>query len=163
MPEDTPMSDKSTSAFGDDTMSAFAELQRTDSRATQPRFKSSYPLRDLAFPTLNNGLILIGGPENCGKSNDANGYYAGILDNTEGSIVIDFTLDDSRADRIRQLVAARAHLSMTHVQIAGALSPDQQAYQWRDWAYADLMHRYTGRLALIDGSGLAGKGGIIKH
>jgi hypothetical protein len=165
MPEEvlSPVPAEAPAAFGDDTMSAFLSLYEEDSRTTTPRFRSKYPLRDLAFPTLNSGLVLIGGPENCGKSNDANGYYCGILDNTEDSRVIDFTLDDSRADRIRQLVAQRGQISMTDVQIAGALDPTKLPYQWREYAYKDIMYRYQNRLALIDGSGLKGKGGVIKH
>jgi replicative DNA helicase len=100
---------------------------------------------DFGFPVFNDatlgldhGVVLFAAPPNTGKSMILQNFYSQIIMNNPDAFVLDFSLDDSVADRINQQIARIAKLPINWIKIQTGLSQaavdcaDMASIEWRD-------------------------------
>jgi len=154
---------ESVANFGRDTALAFTQAHNDGLKHPGQLWKCGHPLLDRTIRSLKSGMILMGGVENCGKSNFANVLAIGILDNTENSIVVDVILDDDRETRLHQLAAARGHLPMDLMTVPALIPKGDSRLEQRREAYASLSKEYQDRLEIIDSSSWGDKGAYLEN
>lgn len=150
-------------SFGDTTVTTMARIYDADGKRSEASWHSGWEQFDSGVRSMRSGFGVIGGVENCGKSNFSNCLMLGILDNTKDSIAIDFILDDDTETRVHQLAAAKGMLPVDLISLPGLMAEDDPRRQQRTEAYESLINTYMGRLEIIDTSSWGGKGGHLNY
>lgn len=109
-----------------------------------------YSLLTAAFPTLRDGLIYIIAPENVGKSMYILNWGYNVLQYTENSRWLDFSLDDSEGDRWSYLLARSGDLPINLIKQAGHASDEEK--NARRLAFGQFFQRYGRRYIQISSS-----------
>lgn len=155
--------DGSVGRFGEETCAALADTYRSDLKRADAYWHTGSPLFDEAIRSLRSGLCILGGVENCGKSNFANCLAMGILDHTPDSLVVDLILDDTREVRIHQYAAAKGRLPMDLITIPNLMGRDDARRDVRKKAYQSLIDEYRGRLEIVDSSSWGDRGAYLEY
>ena len=154
---------ESVALFGKETSRGFIRAHNAGLKQEGQYWLTGQPLLDSALRSLKSGVILIGGVENCGKSNFANTLEVGILDNTPGALVIDFILDDDRESRMHQLAAARGKLPMDLMTVPSLMDKNDTRRAERTAAYSSLANDYAQRLEIIDSASWDDRGAYLEN
>ena len=151
------------SRFGYETAKAFSDLHESDKLKKEAVWHTGWPLFDRAITSLDAGLCIVGGVENCGKSNFVNCLEMGILDNTDNCLVVDFILDNDRKTRIHQLAAAKGKIPMDYIAIPNLMEKGDERHRLRTKAYASLITDYQGKLEILDSSSWGDRGAYLEN
>lgn len=107
-----------------------------------------WPIMNQATLGLDSGVFLIAAPPNIGKSTTVLNMYSQVILFNPDWFVLDFSLDDTFEDRVRNSVARLAKMPINWVKLPAGI-PDA-AKQARHQAYIEWRDNYAPRLDIVD-------------
>lgn len=137
------------------------EVKHLDEAAPERFIDYGSPLLNHATLGLDQGVMLIAAPPNVGKSTLLTNMYINVLDLNPGAIVLDFSLDDSRQDRIRNAVASLAKLPINYVKLPNSDGVTDDMRTARSTAYMMWGALAGSRLRIIDETDFDNKGRFL--
>lgn len=153
----------SVSNFGRATSIGFVHAHNEPLKQEGQIWNTGMEILDSAIRSLKSGVILVGGVENCGKSNFTNSLEMGVLDNTNDVLAIDIILDDDQETRMHQLAAARGRLPMDLMTVPSLMEREDKRREERTKAYSTLSKDYRGRLEIVDSAFWNDQGARIEN
>lgn len=131
------------------------ELAAADEKRPSRFLDYGWPLLNEALLGLDHGVVLIASPPNQGKSALLLNTYSQVIEHNPDVFVLDFSLDDSFEDRVRNAIARMAKIPINWVKLPSGI-PDEAKQARRD-AYAKWHTTFAHQLQIIDETELEGK------